>query len=122
MPAQPVLSQNPPVLHGGAGDDEDNEAVRSTVRPAAVPGSHRPDRATRRRDPGDRESAQRISGTRKCLYQFTAIDDCTRIQVLKVYDKCIRRAAIQFLNEVRQRLPFRIEVLQTDNGAEFQCR
>ena len=65
---------------------------------------------------------ERIPGTRKRLYQFTAIDDCTRIRVLKVYDKCNQRAAIQFLNEVRNRLPFRIHVLQTDNGAEFQSK
>lgn len=65
---------------------------------------------------------ERIPGTKKRLYQFTAIDDCTRIRVLKVFDRCNQRAAIQFLNEVRQRLPFRIHVLQTDNGAEFQSK
>jgi len=65
---------------------------------------------------------ERIPGTRKRLYQFTAIDDCTRIRVLKVYDACNQRSAIQFLNEVRQRLPFRIHVIQTDNGAEFQSQ
>jgi hypothetical protein len=59
---------------------------------------------------------ERIPGTKKRLYQFTAIDDCTRIRVLKIYDACNQRTAIQFFNEVRQRLPFRILVLQTDNG------
>jgi transposase InsO family protein len=63
---------------------------------------------------------ERIPGTRTRLYQFTAIDDCTRIRVLKVYDACNQRTAIQFINEVRRRLPFRIRVIQTDNGAEFQ--
>ena len=63
---------------------------------------------------------ERIPGTRKRLYQFTAIDDCTRIRVLKVYDACNQRSAIQFIDEVRRRLPFRIHVVQTDNGAEFQ--
>jgi len=63
---------------------------------------------------------ERVPGTGKRLYQFTAIDDCTRIRVLKVYDRCNQRTAIRFLNEVRKRLPFRIQVLQTDNGAEFQ--
>jgi len=63
---------------------------------------------------------ERIAGSRKRLYQFTAIDDCTRIRVLKVYDACNQRTAIQFINEVRRRLPFRIRVIQTDNGAEFQ--
>ena len=63
---------------------------------------------------------ERIPATRKRLFQFTAIDDCTRIRVLKVYDACNQRTAIQFIDEVRRRLPFRIHVVQTDNGAEFQ--
>jgi len=36
MPAHPVSSQNPPVPHGGAGIDEDDEAVRSGDRPGAA--------------------------------------------------------------------------------------
>jgi transposase InsO family protein len=63
---------------------------------------------------------ERIPGTRKRLYQFTAIDDCTRIRVLKVYDACNQGTAIRFFDEVRRRLPFRVHVVQTDNGAEFQ--
>ena len=63
---------------------------------------------------------ERIPGTRKRLYQFTAIDDCTRIRVLKVYDACNQRTAIRFIDEVRRRLPFRVQIVQTDNGAEFQ--
>ena len=65
---------------------------------------------------------ERIPGTRKRLYQFTAIDDCTRIRVLKVYDACNQATAIRFIDEVVRRLPFRIHVVQTDNGAEFQSR
>jgi transposase InsO family protein len=65
---------------------------------------------------------ERIPGTSKRLYQFTAIDDCTRIRVLKVFDACTQGIAIQFVNEVIRRLPFRVLVLQTDNGAEFQTR
>ncbi len=56
----------------------------------------------------------------KRLYQFTAIDDCTRIRMLKIYDKCNQKTAMQFIDEVIRRLPFRILVVQTDNGAEFQ--
>jgi transposase InsO family protein len=63
---------------------------------------------------------ERIPGTRRRLYQFTAIDDCTRIRVLKIYDACNQRTAVQFVDEVRKRLPFRIHVIQTDNGSEFQ--
>jgi transposase InsO family protein len=65
---------------------------------------------------------ERIAGTRKRLYQFTAIDDCTRIRVLKVYDACNQNTAIRFIDEVLRRLPFRVHVVQTDNGAEFQSR
>jgi len=31
---------------------------------------------------------ERIAGTRMRRYQFTAIDDCTRLRVLKIYDAC----------------------------------
>ena len=65
---------------------------------------------------------ERIPGTGKRLYQFTAIDDCTRIRVLKVYDSCNQATAIEFADQVIRRLPFRVLVIQTDNGAEFQSR
>jgi transposase InsO family protein len=65
---------------------------------------------------------ERIAGSRKRLYQFTAIDDCTRIRVLKIYDACNQSAAIRFMDDVLRRLPFRVLVVQTDNGAEFQSR
>ena len=63
---------------------------------------------------------ERIPGTRKRLYQFTAIDDCTRLRVLKVFDTCNQSTAIKFIDDVIRRLPFRVQVVQTDNGAEFQ--
>ena len=52
---------------------------------------------------------ERIPGTRRRFYQFTAIDDCTRIRVLKVYDSCNQRTAIAFIDEVIRRLPFRVQ-------------
>ena len=65
---------------------------------------------------------ERIPGTDRRLYQFTAIDDCTRIRVLKIFDSCNQTSAIRFVDEVLRRLPFRVLVIQTDNGAEFQSR
>ena len=65
---------------------------------------------------------ERIPGSRKRLYQFTAIDDCTRVRVLKVFDACNQVTAIRFIDDVFKRLPFRVKVVQTDNGAEFQSR
>lgn len=60
-----------------------------------------------------------LPGTRKRFYQFTAIDDCTRLRVLRAYPACNQKTAIQFLDYVLSRLPVAVEVIQTDNGAEF---
>ena len=65
---------------------------------------------------------ERIPGTGTRLYQFTAIDDCTRIRVLKVYDACNQATAIRFVDEVLRRLPFRVLVIQTDNGLPQKSR
>lgn len=43
-----------------------------------------------------------------------------RLRVLRIYPRCDQKTAIQFLDYVLERLPFRVEVIQTDNGAEFQ--
>jgi len=60
------------------------------------------------------------SGRRGKYYQFTAIDDCTRLRVLRIYPQCNQKTAIQFVDYVLGRLPFKVEVIQTDNGAEFR--
>jgi transposase InsO family protein len=65
---------------------------------------------------------ERIPDTRKRYYQFTAIDDCTRLRVLRIYEKNNQKTAIQFIDYVLSRLPFRTQVIQTDNGAEFQAQ
>lgn len=55
-------------------------------------------------------------------YQFTAIDDSTRIRALKIYEKHNQLSAINFINYVIDRFPFRINTIQTDNGHEFQVK
>ena len=61
-----------------------------------------------------------LPGTRKKHYQYTAIDDCTRTRVLRIYPRNDQKTAIQFADYVLEKLPFQVEVIQTDNGAEFQ--
>jgi transposase len=56
---------------------------------------------------------------RRRYYQFTAIDDCTRLRVLRIYHTLNQKTAIAFADYVAQRLPFQIQVIQTDNGPEF---
>jgi len=98
--------------HGDAGLCDQPRAPHHS--PRATPPGHRLQL--------DVKFLERIAGTGKRLYQFTAIDDCTRIRVLKVYDACNQTSAIRFVDEVLRRLPFRVLVIQTDNGAEFQSR
>ena len=57
--------------------------------------------ATRSRCPAtgpDRREVHRPLRARgkKSYYQFTAIDDCTRLRVLRIYDRCNQKTAIQF--------------------------
>jgi hypothetical protein len=60
-----------------------------------------------------------LPGSRRKHYQFTAIEDCTRIRVLRLYDRLNQTTAIRFLDYVLEKLPFKVEVIQTDHGAEF---
>jgi transposase len=65
---------------------------------------------------------QRIKDSRRRYYQLTTIDDCTRFRVLRIYDRNNQLAAIHFLDYALSRLPFHAEVIQTDNGSEFQAQ
>ena len=68
--------------------------------------------------PGDRVQMDSMKvGPRR--YQFTAIDDCTRIRVLRLYERRSRQSAIAFLFEVLDSIGFPIKVVQTDWGTEF---
>ena len=55
-------------------------------------------------------------------YQYTAIDDATRIRALQIYRKHNQQCAIQFINYVIEKFPFRINTIRTDRGHEFQAK
>jgi len=55
-------------------------------------------------------------------YQYTAIDDATRIRALKIYPKHTQANAIRFVNYVIEQFPFRLHTIRTDNGHEFQAK
>lgn len=59
------------------------------------------------------------SGRKKRYYQYTAIDDCTRLRILRAYPRNDQKTAIQFIDYVLAKLPFAVEQVQTDNGQEF---
>lgn len=55
-------------------------------------------------------------------YQYTAIDDTTRIRALKIYEKHNQLNAIDFINYAIDKFPFRIHKIQTDNSHKFQSK
>jgi IS30 family transposase len=54
-------------------------------------------------------------------YQYTAIDDSTRIRALKIYRRHTQANAIDFIDYVVTKFPFRIHTICTDRGDEFQA-
>ena len=49
-----------------------------------------------------------IKGVRKKHYQYTAIDDCTRLRVLRIYERLDQKTAIRFVDYVLEQLPFQV--------------
>lgn len=52
-------------------------------------------------------------------FQYTAIDDCTRVRVLRLYRRQNHRSSLAFLRELTAAFPFQIRKIQVDNGTEF---
>ena len=61
-------------------------------------------------------------GTRVRRFQYTAIDDATRIRALRVFPEHNQRAAMAFVDYVLERFPFRVRQIRTDRGHEFQAQ
>lgn len=62
------------------------------------------------------------SGRKVRRFQYTAIDDATRIRALKIYNKHTQKNAIDFADYVVEKFPFRIHTIRTDRGHEFQAQ
>jgi transposase InsO family protein len=68
--------------------------------------------------PGDRVQMDTCK-IRPGLYQYTAIDDCTRFQVLGLYPRRTAANTLDFLKHVLEGMPFPVQRFQTDRGGEF---
>ena len=53
------------------------------------------------------------------LYQYTAIDDCSRYQVIGLFRRRSAQSILDFLEQVVEEMPFSIQRIQTDRGQEF---
>ena len=55
----------------------------------------------------------------KHLYQWTAIDECTRMRFVYGYDEHTPENSCDFFARLQKAFPFPIQTVQTDNGTEF---
>lgn len=53
------------------------------------------------------------------LYQYTAIDDCTRYKILALFKRRSAKETLEFIDHVIGSMPFPIQRIQTDSGQEF---
>ena len=63
-----------------------------------------------------------FEGGRVRRFQYTAVDDATRIRAMKVYPHHNQQNAIKFVDYVIEKFPFRIHTVRTDRGHEFQAQ
>ena len=68
--------------------------------------------------PGDRVQMDVTKIGPKC-YQFTAVDDCTRLRALKLYPNKKAESTVDFLGYVLDVFQFPVQRVQTDWGTEF---
>lgn len=55
----------------------------------------------------------------KHLYQWTAIDECTRMRFIYGFEEHTPENTVKFLKMMRKAYPFEVQTIQTDNGTEF---
>lgn len=55
----------------------------------------------------------------KHLYQWTAIDECTRLRFVYGYEEHTPENTVDFFKRLQVAFPFKIQTVQTDNGTEF---
>lgn len=55
----------------------------------------------------------------KHLYQWTAIDECTRYRFVYGFDEHTPENTVKFFKMLQKAFPFKIQTIQTDNGTEF---
>lgn len=55
----------------------------------------------------------------KHLYQWTAIDECTRMRFVYGFEEHTPENSVKFLRMLAKVFPFKIQTVQTDNGTEF---
>ena len=92
--------------------------VKNNVKPLKRYRKHLTIKRYTRPTPGDRVQIDVMKVRAKC-YQFTAIDDCTRLRVMRLFPSKHKENTVNFLYEIMSNFDFPIQRIQTDWGTEF---
>lgn len=57
--------------------------------------------------------------TGKKYYQYTAVDECTRLCFREMYNEHSTHSSLDFIKKLIKAFPFPIREIQTDNGTEW---
>ena len=68
--------------------------------------------------PGDRVQIDTCK-IRPGIYQYTAIDDCSRFRVLEIYTRRTADNTLKFIEKMIEEFPFPMQRIQSDRGREF---
>ena len=91
---------------------------RNQVKPIKRLRRKKKDKRYARPIPGDRiqiDTCKIAPG----IYQYTAVDDCTRWRVLEVYKRRTAANTLNFIDKMLEEFPFPIQHIQSDRGLEF---
>ncbi|TYO97164.1 transposase InsO family protein [Geothermobacter ehrlichii] len=92
--------------------------TRNQAKPLLRPKRIKPFKRYSRPVPGDRVQMDTMK-IAPGIYQYTAVDDCSRWRVLGVYKRRTAKNTLDFLERVCEEMPFPIQRIQTDRGTEF---
>ena len=91
---------------------------RNQVKPIQKPKRKKKYKRYQKEVPGERVQIDTCK-IRPGMYQFTAVDDCTRFLVAEIYPRRTAKNTLLFLEKVFEEMPFPIQRIQTDRGTEF---
>jgi transposase len=63
-----------------------------------------------------------VTVAKEKVFQYTALDDCTRMRVLRLYPRLNQHASLHFLGELASAFPFPVHKIQCDNGLPQKSR
>jgi transposase InsO family protein len=95
-----------------------NILIRNKVKPLRRPKREKRVLRYSRPIPGERVQVDTCK-IAPSIYQYTAIDDCTRYQVMEVYPARTAANTILFFEKMVEEMHFPIQSVQTDRGREF---